>query len=371
MASRPTVTIIGADGAPSKDTHPLPNVFKAPIRPDIVQTVHTGMAKNKRQPYAVSEKAGHQTSAESWGTGRAVARIPRVSGGGTHRAGQAAFGNMCRSGRMFAPTKVWRKWHQKINLGQKRFATASAIAASSSAALLLARGHRINEVPEVPLVVSSTAFSNAGVKKTSAAVALLKSVGAGPDLEHVKNSRKLRAGKGKLRNRRHQQRRGPLVIYEPEKDGKELVRAFRNIPGVETCTVYSLNLLQLAPGGHLGRFVIWTSSAFAALDSVYGSTSEPSALKRDFLLPQNLVAQSDIAKLINSSEIQSVLRPVKGGAITKRTVVQKKNPLKNKQVLLRLNPYAKAYASEGLGHVKSTEKPIAKDGAYTTTLHEN
>jgi ribosomal protein L4 len=51
--------------------------------------------------------------------GRAVARIPRVSGGGTHRAGQAAFGNQCRSGRMFAPTKVWRKWHQKVNLGQK------------------------------------------------------------------------------------------------------------------------------------------------------------------------------------------------------------------------------------------------------------
>ena len=272
---------------------------------------------------------------------------------------------------MFAPTKVWRKWHQKINLGQKRFATASAIAASSSAALLLARGHRINEVPEVPLVVSSTAFSNAGVKKTSAAVALLKSVGAGPDLEHVSKSRKLRAGKGKLRNRRHQQRRGPLVIYEPEKDGKELVNAFRNIPGVETCTVYSLNLLQLAPGGHLGRFVIWTSSAFAALDSIYGSTTEPSALKRDFLLPQNLVAQSDIAKLINSSEIQSVLRPVKGGAITKRTVVQKKNPLKNKQVLLRLNPYAKAYAAEGLGHVKSTEKPIAKDPSAKAILHEN
>jgi len=44
--------------------------------------------KNNRQAYAVSSKAGHQTSAESWGTGRAVARIPRVSGGGTHRAGQ-------------------------------------------------------------------------------------------------------------------------------------------------------------------------------------------------------------------------------------------------------------------------------------------
>ena len=49
------------------------------------------IAKNKRQAYAVSEKAGHQTSAESWGTGRAVARIPRVGGGGTHRSGQVSW----------------------------------------------------------------------------------------------------------------------------------------------------------------------------------------------------------------------------------------------------------------------------------------
>ncbi|TVY81215.1 60S ribosomal protein L4-B [Lachnellula suecica] len=69
MASRPTVTVLKADGSASGATHPLPKVFTAPIRPDIVQTVHTGVAKNKRQPYAVSEKAGHQTSAESWGTG--------------------------------------------------------------------------------------------------------------------------------------------------------------------------------------------------------------------------------------------------------------------------------------------------------------
>lgn len=41
--------------------------------------------------------SGHQTSAESWGTGRAVARIPRVRGGGTHRSGQGAFGNVSRT----------------------------------------------------------------------------------------------------------------------------------------------------------------------------------------------------------------------------------------------------------------------------------
>ena len=37
MTTRPTVTIASAEGKPSGDTHPLPDVFKAPIRPDIVQ----------------------------------------------------------------------------------------------------------------------------------------------------------------------------------------------------------------------------------------------------------------------------------------------------------------------------------------------
>ncbi|KAJ5165476.1 Ribosomal protein L4/L1e [Penicillium coprophilum] len=361
MASRPTVSIATAAGKPSGASHPLPTVFSAPIRPDIVQHVHTGMAKNKRQPYAVSEKAGEQTSAESWGTGRAVARIPRVSGGGTHRAGQAAFGNQCRSGRMFAPTKVWRKWHQKVNVGQRRFATASALAASASPALLFARGHRVANVPEVPLVVESAAVES--LNKTKAAIALLQAVGAGPDLVKVQKSRKMRAGKGKLRNRRFRQRRGPLVVYNPETDGKDLVKAFRNIPGVETSS---------PPGGHLGRFVIWTSSAFQALDQVYGTTTSPSALKRDYLLPSNVVANADLTRLINSSEIQSVLKAPKGEARTKRVNVQKKNPLRNKQVMLRLNPYAAAYSKQKLGQ-QSVEggKPTAPAESFLNTLYEN
>ena len=202
---------------------------------------------------------------------------------------------------------------------------------------------------EIPLVVSSKTFEGGALVKTQAAAALLKAVGAGPDIVKVQKSRKLRAGKGKLRNRRHRQRRGPLVVYNPDTDGRELVRAFRNIPGVETSSVFALNLLQLAPGGHLGRFIIWTSSAFAALDSIYGSTTAPSALKKDFLLPTNIVSNADITRLINSSEIQSVLNEPKGYATTKRSAVQKKNPLRNRQILLRLNPYAAAYSKEKLG----------------------
>lgn len=37
--ARPTVSVLGADGAASGDSHPLPNVFRAPIRLDIVQYV--------------------------------------------------------------------------------------------------------------------------------------------------------------------------------------------------------------------------------------------------------------------------------------------------------------------------------------------
>ena len=223
------------------------------------------------------------------------------------------------------------------------------MAASAVPALLLACGHQVSTVPEVPLVINSEVFAGAAIARTSAALGLLKAVGAAADIEKVKKSRKLRAGKGKLRGRRHRQRRGPMVVYDPEVDGKELARAFRNIAGVETCSVFALNLLQLAPGGHLGRFIIWTSSAFKALDTIYGSTTVPSALKKDFLLPQPVVQQADIGRLINSSEIQAVIRAAKGTSRTKRAGVQKKNPLQNKQVLLRLNPYAAGYSKAKIG----------------------
>ena len=128
--ARPLVSVQSLAGE-AADQAALPAVFTAPIRPDIIRQVHTGLAKNKRQAYAVSSKAGHQTSAESWGTGRAVSRIPRVPGGGTHRAGQGAFGNMCRGGRMFAPTKTWRRWHRKININLKRCACDGRLLSNS------------------------------------------------------------------------------------------------------------------------------------------------------------------------------------------------------------------------------------------------
>merc|ERR1711862_1002050 len=328
-AARPLVQVWNAEGKETSQ-QALPSVFTSPIRSDVVNFVHTNVNKNARQAYAVSEKAGHQTSAESWGTGRAVARIPRVRGGGTHRSGQAAFGNMCRGGRMFAPTKTWRRWHRKINVAQKRYAICSAIAATGIPSIVMSKGHRIEQTPEVPLVLSDKVEE---YKKTKEAMGLLKRLKAWTDIEKVKNSKRFRAGNGKMRNRRRIQRRGPMIIYNQDNG---ICQAFRNIPGITLLNVSRLNLLKIAPGGHVGRFCIWTESAFRRLDDLYGTWKQP-AKEKKFNLPMPKMTNTDLARLLKSDEIQNAVRAPKKERSRK---VLKKNPLKNMRTMIRLNPYA-------------------------------
>lgn len=330
-AARPLVTVYTDDNEPSGTNVKLPAVFRAEIRTDIVNYVHTNMRNNARQPYAVNKYAGHQTSAESWGTGRAVARIPRVRGGGTHRSGQGAFGNMCRGGRMFAPTRVWRRWHVQTNQNQRRYAVVSALAATAVPALVMSKGHLIQGIPEVPLVVSDKVQE---YKKTKEAVTLLRKIGALADIKKVYKSKRHRAGRGKMRNRRRIMRKGPCVIYEKDQG---IVKAFRNIPGITLMNVSHLNLLKLAPGGHVGRFCIWTESAFRKLDSLYGTWKKASKEKNNYNLPMPKMTVPDLKKLIQSAEVKAQLRPMKKGMNKRRTV--KKNPLKNPVAMYRLNPY--------------------------------
>lgn len=336
MTSRPVVSVYKSDDAKAiAESVPMPGVFSVPIRQDLVHFVHSNLAKNRRQGHAVFHKAGQEHSAESWGTGRAVARIPRISGSGTHRSGQATFGNMCRKARMFAPLKIWRKWHAKANITQRRHAIASALAASACTPLVMARGHRVNGVPELPLVLDNLTLPN-----TKSLLASLKAFGAGEDLEKVRKSKHIRQGVGKYRNSRYVMRKGPLLVYG--KESEDLKRLARNLPGVDTCSVHRLNVLQLAPGGHLGRFIIYTKDAFKALNSVFGTYKTDSLEKKGYNLNRHVMACADIARIINSDQVQSKLREV-------RTSVRahdktKKNPLTNKAIMNRLNPFAKKQA---------------------------
>ena len=163
---------------------------------------------------------------------------------------------------------------------------------------LISPGHAIEGIPEVPLVVSDKIQS---YTKTKEAYIFLNRIKAWADVDRVYKSKRMRAGKGKLRNRRRVQKLGPLVVYDQDQG---VTRAFRNIPGVDTINVERLNLLKLAPGGHLGRFVIWTESAFKRLDALYGTWRKAAEEKKDWNLPQPKMAMTDLSKLLKSEEIR-------------------------------------------------------------------
>merc|ERR1712048_699651 len=195
----------------------------------------------------------------------------------------------------------------------------------------MARGHRIDSVEEIPLVVADDMQDmekTADVKKL-----LVETLGLEEEIARCTKKTK-RAGRGKMRNRRFRNRVGPLLVYDED---NSIVRACRNILGVDTCQVSRLNLLQLAPGGHVGRLIVWTQSAFEKLNTIYGTTDKGSSMKKGFVLPRPNMNNSDLTRIINSQEIQSVLRPA--GPKKTKGIRRKKNPLTNLDEMRRLNPY--------------------------------
>merc|ERR1712147_233608 len=129
---------------------------------------------------------------------------------------------------------------------------------------------------------------------------------------------------------------GPLIVHTDAT--KNVKQAARNLPGVETCNVHRLNILQLAPGGRLGRFCIFTKDALDELNSVFGTYSAPSDEKKGYTLARPVMSCADLSRIINSDQVQAKLRDIKHSVRVHDKA--KKNPLKNKAIMARLNPYA-------------------------------
>jgi len=251
---------------------------------------------------------------------------------------------------MFAPTKIFRRWHRKINLHQKRFAVVSALAASSLPSLLLSRGHKIENIAEVPLVVED---SIQGIEKTKNAVAFLNTIAAIDDINRVNDSKEIRAGAGKMRNRRYVSRRGPMLVL-PDNKG---TRAFRNIFGLDIANVNALNLLHLAPGGHVGRFIIWTKAAFEQLDKIFGTFTTPSQVKKGFTLPAPLLTSTDVTRILQSEEVRRVLKPKKLQDKKSSRYTAPTNGISNRRLRVRLNPFSKkaTLQAKGLRNTKNRD----------------
>merc|ERR1712050_433937 len=103
-----------------------------------------------------------------------------------------------------------------------------------------------------------------------------------------------------------------------------------------------MNILRLAPGGHFGRFVTWTEGAFKKLQEIYGSLKSGAPMKKGYTLPRPQMENADLARIINSTEVQSVLRPKLEAP---KTFPKKRNALKNKEVMKQLNPYERPQES--------------------------
>ena len=240
----------------------LPPIFKTSTRPDVIKRAVVAIQSHRFQPQGRDVFAGKRTTAESRGVGLGISRVPRVKGPGQ----RAAFAPGIVGGRAAHPPVVEKKIRKKIPRKEMRLALRSAVAATASKDTVASRGHMVFDVPDFPLVVIDEIQR---LKKTREVEEAFIQLGVWPDVYRVKESRKVRAGKGKRRGRKMKQAVGPLLVIE-ENEG--IVEAARNIPGVDIVAVNNLNAELLAPGTHSGRLTMWTRSAFEKVDEVFGGT---------------------------------------------------------------------------------------------------
>jgi large subunit ribosomal protein L4e len=258
MPAQKTAKIFDLEGKAIGKTN-LPNVFETPLRPDVIKRAVLAIQSSRLQPQGRDPMAGKKTSAESRGTGLGISRVPRVKGGG----GRAALAPSTVGGRQPHPPRSEKKIVKRISKKEARLALLSAIAATASKENVVSRGHAIDDVPQLPLIITGSIEELTKAKEVEAA---LTNLGVLSDVYRVKASRKIRAGKGKHRGRKMKQAVGPLIVVA---ENRGLVNAASNIPGVDVATVNNLNAELLAPGTHPGRLTLWSNDAIEQLDKIY------------------------------------------------------------------------------------------------------
>ncbi len=241
--------VLSLDGSVLREIE-LPPVFEEELRPDLIKKAVIALQSTRRQPHGAYRYAGILSSAQSWGSGRGVAQVPRIKGGS-----RAAKVPQAKGGREAHPPVVEKVLVRRINKKEKQKALASALSATVREEVVRARGHVFSA--QVPVVLEDR-FEE--LRKTSEVIPVLEAAGVLGDIERAKASRKVRAGRGKMRGRRYKQKKSLLIVT-----GKKPLAAAGNLAGVDVATVDQLNCELLAPGTHPGRLTVWTESAITRL----------------------------------------------------------------------------------------------------------
>lgn len=173
----------------------LPNVFTTEIRPDVIKRVVLALQSHRLQPQSRDPMAGKRTTAISMGTGYGTARLPRVKGSRYPKARAGAFAPNTVGGRTTHPPRSNKRIYKKVNKKERRFAIRSAIAATADKETVISRGHKIEGVATLPIIVEDRIQE---ISQAREAKTIFEKLGLLPDLIRVENSRKIRAGKGKM-----------------------------------------------------------------------------------------------------------------------------------------------------------------------------
>jgi len=256
--SKATVDVYDLEGK-SVGKIELPEIFVAAFRPDLIRRAVVATQSRRFQPKGRNPMAGKRTSAESYGVGRDLARVPRMKGDRHPTSGMAAFAPGTVGGRLAHPPTPEKVVEKRINKKERRLAFYSAVAATGNKEAMVRRGHIVDGVPNLPLVVSNELQS---LTKTAEAKNVFIKLGLWGDVERVIGRTKIRAGRGRMRGRRKKLGVGPLLVVAEDKG---VGRAVGNMPGVDVVDVDDLNVELLAPGTHAGRLTAWTESAMKAL----------------------------------------------------------------------------------------------------------
>ena len=254
------VNVYDLDGN-KKNLVEIPQIFNVKPRRDLIQLASEVSSSKNKQVQGRNKRAGLRNTAEGWGTGHGMSRTPRIKGSGfptSRNAGRVPF---AKGGRRAHPIKTEKIVEKKINKKINKLSIISAISASGDLEWVKRRGHLIKNIPEIPLVIDDKIQT---VKKTNFLFTILTELGLAEDLFRAKKGKKTRAGKGKRRGRKYKNKKSVLIVI---KEDFGVIKASRNIPGLDIMKIKNLSVAHLAPGGLPGRLILWSQSAFNDLQT--------------------------------------------------------------------------------------------------------
>ncbi len=243
------VNIYGIDGS-VKGSMELSEVFSTPLRPEVIRRAVISEDSYEFQPQAHSVLAGMQTSARYYGRvhsfrsgrhmGRAIRPREKLGGGAQGKVRRIPSST---KGRRAHPHMVGKTLIERINKKEYQIALASAIAATAKKST-------------TPLVVSNAIES---VKKTKEMMQIFDKLKLSAQ---IAQSHDPKIGGKRYAVRRHF-RNALLFVAGKECDA---IKAARNIPGVDACTVSNITVGKLAPGGSPGRQTLWSEDAVKSIE---------------------------------------------------------------------------------------------------------